>query len=77
MSTQSALVNLIVLELGALSEPSIMLTMNNLKDEKDETRERSVLLCTSYVLDDELGLLFMELRLRIGHRIIQNPVTAA
>lgn len=68
--------NLIVIELGAPSEPSIMLTMSNLKDKKDETRERSVLLCTSYVLDDELGLLFMELRLRIGYRIIQNSVAA-
>lgn len=44
-----------------------MLTMNNLKDNKDEAREQMVLLCTSFVSDDELGLLFMELRLRTGY----------
>lgn len=43
-----------------------MLTMNNLKDKKHEAREQRALLCTGFVSDDELGLLFMELRLRTG-----------
>lgn len=43
-----------------------MLTMNNLKDKKDEAPEQRVLLCTGFVSVDELGLLFMELRLRTG-----------